>query len=102
HSPYPIPSFVVLAPLSLLPWKDAQIIWIGIGLLSFAFTVGALGALAGASWSEPRSQLLLAISLALAPFHTGLATENPAIFVIALSVGVLWSALTLPDQIAGV
>jgi hypothetical protein len=101
-SPYPVTSFVVLAPLSLLAWTGAQIIWIGISLLSFVCTLGALVALAGVSWLQPQTQLFLAIGLALAPFHTGLATENPAIFVIALSVGALWAAHNLRDRTAGV
>ncbi len=91
-SPYPLTSFVLLAPFSLAPWPAAQTVWMVLNLSAFVVLLGALISLAGLSWRKPRAQLFVAAGLALAPFHTGLATENPAVLVVGLGVGSVWAA----------
>jgi hypothetical protein len=83
---YPITALVLIAPFTLLPWKIAYGLWLAINLALFAGLIGAAVALAGSSYAEPRALLLVAAILALAPVHTGMATGNMTIAVVALAV----------------
>lgn len=49
-------------------------------------------ALAGFSYREPAAVLLVAASLALAPFHTGIVTGNVALVAVELGVIAVWTA----------
>jgi hypothetical protein len=100
-SPYPPTTFVVLAPLSLLPWKFALWVWISISLAALAATLIAVANMSGIRFSAPSGLLFLALCLGLAPIHTGLATANPAIVGIALSVVALFFAEQHWDGLAG-
>src|SRR5204863_10118300 len=44
-SPYPITGFPLLAPLSALPWKKANLIWAGLEVVFFALFVYSLWAI---------------------------------------------------------
>jgi Glycosyltransferase family 87 len=101
-SPYPLTSFVLLVPITILPWPIAQAFWIVINLAAFLILLGALLSIGGISWREPRGQLFLVMSLALAPFHTGFATENAAVLVAGLSVAALWMANQQWEKTAGI
>ena len=101
-SPYPLTSFVVLAPLSLLPWPLARAVWIVLNVIAFGLTLGMLASLAAAKWTESRTQIFLAMGLALAPFHTGFATLNPTVLVVGLSVGAVWAATRGRQMAAGI
>ena len=100
-SPYPPTSFVLLAPLALLPWKTALWIWIGLSVVAIAVTLLALASVAGIGLSTLHGLLFLALCLGLAPLHTGLATANPAILGVALAVVALWFAARRQDAFCG-
>ena len=101
-SPYPLTSFVLLAPFSVLPWATAHAVWTVVNLLAFACSLGALVSLTGLDWKEPRALLFLAIALALAPIHTGISTGNPAVLVVGLCVGTVWAANRERAKLAGI
>ena len=101
-SPYPLTSFVVLAPLSLLPWPVARAVWIVSNVIAFGLTLGMLASLAAAKWTESRTQIFFAMGLALAPFHTGFATLNPTVLVVGLSVGAVWAGTRGRQMAAGI
>jgi hypothetical protein len=90
-SPYPITSFVVLAPFGLMPWEVAQVLWLLLNFSALAFIIVGLVALHGVPWRDPRAWLFSAFILALAPIHTGLFTENPILLVLGLGVSALWA-----------
>jgi hypothetical protein len=83
------PSCLLLvAPFSFLPWLVATKLWL---LFSSLLLVGWIFLLIPQDWDwyETRSLTFLALALALAPLHTGLATANPAIPAAALGgIGV--------------
>jgi len=101
-SPYPPTSFVLLAPLALFPWKAALSVWIGISIVALAGMLVTVASVAGIRLSVMRGWVFLALCLGLAPLHTGLATANPAIVGVALSVVALWLAGRKQDSLAGV
>ena len=92
----------LLAPLALLPWKAALCVWIGISLVALAAMLVTVANVAGIRLSTMRGLVFLAMCLGLAPIHTGLATANPAIVGVALSVVALWFAGRKQDSLAGV
>jgi hypothetical protein len=89
---YPLTALVLIAPLSRLPWSVAYALWLVINLVLFAAMLCALVALAGVSYRSPGAILLIAATLALAPFHTGIVTGNVALVVIELGVVAVWTA----------
>jgi len=102
HLAPPLGGLVVLAPVAAVPWAIAKPLWLGILLLSFAATVAALALTSGFRWNEPRTLAVVAGSLALAPFHTGIASGNSSILVIALSALAIWAAHRGRDVASGV
>lgn len=99
-SPYPITSFVVLSPLGLVSWNAAQFLWIVLSLGAVGIMIGGMLGIAGVSWRDPRAWIFAAFTLALAPIHTGLVTENPAALVVALCVAAVWAAGDSRDNLA--
>ena len=91
-SPYPLTAFALLAPIAALPWSFARFLWLVINLVAFLLMLWLMVSLARADWRDWRTQLFLAFTIALAPFHTGLATANPVILVVALCVAAVWLA----------
>jgi hypothetical protein len=89
---YPITSLVLIAPFSLVPWGVAYALWLAINLALFSMMLCALVALAGFSYREPSAILLVAIALALAPFHTGIVTANVTLVAVELGVIAVWIA----------
>ncbi|MGD1024923.1 MAG: glycosyltransferase family 87 protein [Candidatus Sulfotelmatobacter sp.] len=91
---YPITALVLIAPFSLLPWNLAYALWFGMNLILFVIMLWALVELAGSSgdlyW--PATILLVAGTLALAPFHTGIVTANVTLVGVELSVIAIWAA----------
>jgi type IV secretory pathway VirB2 component (pilin) len=99
---YPPTSFVLLAPLAWLPWKVAHHLWLGISLLAFAVTVLSLVSLIDFHWREKRTYLFLALALALAPFHTGLAAGSIVIVAVGFCALAMWAAERQWNVAAGV
>jgi hypothetical protein len=94
---YPITSLVLIAPFSLLPWLVAYALWLAINLALFSIMLCALVALAGLSYREPSAVLLVSITLALAPFHTGIVTANVTLVAVELGVIAVWTARARHD-----
>lgn len=87
---YPPTSFALLTPVAWLPWHVAHRVWLLISLMAFGLTVLSLVSLIGFQWQEKRTYLFLALALALAPFHTGLAAGSIVIVAVGFcSVAVL-------------
>jgi alpha-1,2-mannosyltransferase len=85
-------ALMLLAPFTLLPWPAANSLWAAINAgLSFTMIL-ALASLAGLGARDWRTWFFIAFGLALAPFHTGIATGNPAIASAALGVIAVWLA----------
>lgn len=75
---------MLLAPVAWLPWYLAHAVWLILTVLSFGLAVASLASLLGLDWKERRTYLFLALALALAPFHTGMAAGSIVIVVVAL------------------
>jgi len=89
---YPITALVLIAPISLLPWNFAYAFWLAINLALFFVMLWVLVELAGFSYREPAAILLVAGTLVLAPFHTGIVTGNAALVGVELGIIAIWAA----------
>jgi Glycosyltransferase family 87 len=101
HISPPPGALVLFAPIAALPWTAARLVWLVALLAGFTTTVAALLKFAGLSPLEARGLAFVAGCLALAPFHTGIATGNQTILVVGLCAFGIWAAGCNRDIIAG-
>jgi hypothetical protein len=86
---YPLPALVLIAPLAILPWTIADILWLAISFAAYVVTILTVRSLANLSWADRRTYFFLAFALALAPFHTGLAAGSIVIVALAPAVAAV-------------
>jgi hypothetical protein len=99
---YPLTAFVLFTPFASLSWHVAHPVWLIVTVLSFAVTVVCVMSVAKFVPRSRRSLAFLAIALALAPFHTGLAAGSIVIVAVAASAAAVWTAEREHDILAGV
>jgi len=102
HISPPPGALVIFAPIAALPWPVAKAVWLFVLLASFAVTVWSLMKVARFSVHESRGIAFIAACLALAPFHTGIASANQTIFVVGCCAAGIWAADRKSDVWAGV
>lgn len=102
HIAPPPGALVLFAPIAALSWPAAKLVWLGVLLASFAAIVLSLIRYAGFAASEPRTLLFVAGCLALAPFHTGIASANQTILVVGFCAVGIWAAKTQRDILSGI
>jgi len=102
HSAPPPGTLVILAPIAAFPWQVAKILWLGILLIAFAITVWTVLQVAGFRVDSLQALAFITGCLALAPFHTGIATGNESILVIGTCAAAIWAASARRDIVAGV
>jgi len=100
HLAPPLGGLVVMAPVAAFPWKTAKILWLLVLLLSFAATVWVLVGISTESWRE--NVIFVAIYLAFAPFHTGIANGNTSILVVGFCAVAIAAAIQKRDATAGI
>jgi hypothetical protein len=99
---YPITALVLITPFSLLPWNFAYALWLGTNLVLFVAMLCALVSMAGFSYHQASTILLVAATLALAPFHTGIVTANVTLIAVELGVMAIWAARQHHDMATAV
>jgi hypothetical protein len=102
HLAPPPGTLVLMAPIGVLPWPAAKVVWLLVLLTAFALTVWSLVKTAGFRFDEPRTVAFVAGCLALAPFHTGIASANQTILLVGLCSLGIWAAGGHRDVVAGV
>ena len=83
---YPPPTFVALVPFAPMRWPLARVAFLVVTLALFAWHIPALLGLAGLQRTSDTALWLVAGTLALAPYHTGIALGQLAIPCVALLV----------------
>jgi hypothetical protein len=101
HSAQPPGTFVIFAPIVAFSWPVARNIWLGVLLVAFVMTVWSLLRVAGFRGDTPRTLVFITSCLALAPFHTGLASGNASILVIGVCAMAICAASSRCDVLAG-
>jgi hypothetical protein len=87
---YPPGTFLLLSPLAQLPFPLARQVWLVLATALLGLATAALLSLARLSWRSPAGLALIAVVLALAPCHTGLAHRQPAMAAAGLLVFSSW------------
>lgn len=91
---YPPTVFPLLASVAWLPWHFAHKVWLALSLLAFGATVFSLVSLNKLNWRQQQTYIFLALALALAPFHTALATGS----IVIVAVGFCALAVLASDR----
>jgi hypothetical protein len=99
---YPPTALPVIAPLTLLNWREASVALLAINSLLALLSLAALISTAGLDWREPRGSLFLVLGMAFAPLHTGIALGNLIIPAAALAMLAMWASARKRDLLAGV
>jgi len=97
----PLGALVIFAPIAIMPWPVAKLLWFVVLLAGFGATVGSLIGARRLDPYKPRGMLFIAGCLALAPFHTGIASGNQTILVVGLCAFGIWAAKVDCDLLAG-
>jgi len=95
-------TFVLMAPLAMLPWPVAEAAWTILNLLLVAVCLWMVMAVARVSIREPRGLLFLSFAIALAPFHTSISQGQLTIPVTALVVASLWGQIHNRPVLSGI
>jgi len=93
---YPLPCFVVIAPVALFPWILANGMWTLLNVIAVLLVVRALAITLNFQPFDCRRLFFASAALALAPLHTGIALGNPA--VASAMLGILGSVGIEPDS----
>lgn len=89
---YPVTCFVVLAPFTAISWHTFRFLYILAVIALFFAVMVSLTAVAGV---HGRKRIVaFAAALLFAPFHTGLATCNLAIFSVEIGILAVWANAT--------
>jgi hypothetical protein len=100
HATYPLTTLVVMSPFAVLSWKAALAAWTAIRLV---LLLPMIWALARAGQLSPSGSLtLLAMTLALAPLHTGMATGNITVLALELAAIGTWAMTAQRPLPAGI
>jgi hypothetical protein len=83
-------TFVLLAPLAVLPWGLAEASWTILNVALVVLALWLAMSLAGLKVGEARGLLFLVFAVALAPFHTSISQGQLTIPVTVLILGALW------------
>src|ERR1700730_971574 len=81
---YPPTALVLISPLTFLPWKLANLLWLLIGLAGIAVTIALLIRLSGLRMWEDRALLLATFVLAFDPLHQAFHQGNVALVAVPL------------------
>jgi len=90
---YPPSALLLLAPLTLLPWRAAVSVYLVGSSVLFVAMIVMLAQKLQLPWSNPRKLYMIAFALAMAPLHAGIKESNLNTLIIALlGVGVIYIA----------
>jgi len=108
---YPPTAFVLVSPLTYLPWGWANLIWLSLGLVGIPVTLLLLLRLRGSGGEDLRGQNLRAwdlrtialatVFLSFNPLHQAVHLGNSALFVVPLCLGAILLAEGGKDVSAG-
>lgn len=84
------PTFVIIAPLAVMPWLFAKMLWMVL-LVGVLFVAGVLIAEEGSRYA--RGVALLLTCFVLANCEVGLALGNSAVLVVSLCTIATWCLL---------
>lgn len=100
-SPYPLTTFPLLAPLALLRWPVALLLWTTLNTAAFLTIVICMIVFGRISARTTEGVLVIISAFALAPFQTAIAASNIMLIVFALGMLAVVSLEGRRDICAG-
>ncbi len=99
---YPLTTYVLTAPLSLVPWNVANVVWATLGTAGVALMAFSLVRLLGCTAETDVFWLVVGFVFAFAPFHTAVHGANVVVICLALCMWAMYLASTGKEIAAGV
>lgn len=91
---YPVTTYVLMVPLSFVPWQIANVVWAILGVAGVFLIAFSLTRLAGYKAGTDGFWLMVAIVFAFAPLHTAIHVENVVVICLALCTLAVYLAST--------
>lgn len=89
---YPPSTFALLSPLTLLPWKWANLIWLILCLAAVGATIFLVWRIGGFRRWSLQSMALITFLLSFDPLHQSFHLGNLAVVVVPIALwAVLWA-----------
>jgi hypothetical protein len=88
-SVYPLATFVLIAPLAILPWKFAQLAWLACNLASIAILLESLRRLMNLRWLDTAMLLLTAFTIGLRPYSNAIALGQMSLTITAAAAVII-------------
>jgi Glycosyltransferase family 87 len=99
---YPPPAYLIVTPLTVLPWKWAKILWILLSTASVALVAFSLVRIGHFTINQPKAWLLIAVAFAFRPFHTAIQVGNVVVITAAICLVAIELANRCHDVASGV
>jgi hypothetical protein len=99
---YPLTTYVLTAPLSLVPWHVANVVWAILGTAGVALMAFSLVRLLGCTAETDVFWLVVGFVFAFAPFHTAVHGANVVVICLALCMWAVYLASTGKEIASGV
>jgi hypothetical protein len=98
---YPLTTYLLIAPLSVLPWSWASLAWTLTSAAAIGLILWTLLQIARFKATDPGAWLLAALVFGFAPLHRALHVENAAIIAVAFCLLAVHLANNSGDLSAG-
>jgi glycosyl transferase family 87 len=98
---YPPTTYLLAAPLSLLPWRSANLCWAALGLAGVGTIAWSLVHIGRFTAHDDKAWFITAIVFTFRPLHTALNVGNAAVVTTALCLLALYLAGRGHDMASG-
>ena len=101
-SVYPLNTFILISPLTVVSWPYAKVIWMVINIVVLIALLASMVILAGFPLTSYEALLLIISSLALTPIQSCIVMGQPTIIAIAFGIWSIWLSRYKYDIFSGI
>jgi hypothetical protein len=98
---YPPPTYMIVSPLTLLPWRQAKLLWVLLSAAAVPVVTYSLVQIGNFKANEVRTWFVIAVVFTFRPFHTAIYVGNIAVITTAMCLLAIHLAMRRRDIVAG-
>lgn len=98
---YPPPTYLIVTPLTMLPWKQAKLLWVLLSAAAVPVVAYSLVRIGNFKANEVRAWFVIAVAFTFRPFHVAIEVGNIAVITAAMCLFAIDLALRRRDVVAG-
>lgn len=99
---YPPPAYMIVTPLTLLPWKQAKLLWELLSAAAVPVIAFSAVRIANFRFGELRAYFVIAVAFSFRSFHTAIEVGNIVVITAAICLLAIDLALRRREVLAGV